>query len=275
MCSVHADVKTGIMQLMSFQLGTLPIMYLSVPLISSRLLYKDCKILVECVRKRIGDWKNKWLSFVRRRQLVIYVFSSMHLSWASVFILLAGIIHDIEQLMCGFLWYQRDIRNEGKRKCLGRVCAFRSKKVVLSYVYNAGYSRNAKVKYILSLDGWTWPMASYDVLPVLNQLTVSTLYEQKDNIGLSLSKWNDIVRWLLPLAKQNNVTIIVARLILATSSYFVWQERNNRVYGTRLRTPDQFSKCIVDVALASNFMCVVVMLEFTDLLCDPHVKTSQ
>nr|GEZ07876.1 MAK10-like protein [Tanacetum cinerariifolium] len=35
-----------------------------VPLISSRLLYEDCKILVENVHNRIGDWKNKSLSFL-------------------------------------------------------------------------------------------------------------------------------------------------------------------------------------------------------------------
>ncbi|GJR72111.1 hypothetical protein Tco_0084476 [Tanacetum coccineum] len=51
---------------------------------------KDCKILVERVRKRLGDWKNKWLS-------------------------LAGIIHDIEQLLCGFLWCQGDMKR-GKAK---------------------------------------------------------------------------------------------------------------------------------------------------------------
>ena len=39
----------------------------------------------------------------------------MHLYWASVFILPAGIIHDIEQLMCGFLWCQGEMKR-GKAK---------------------------------------------------------------------------------------------------------------------------------------------------------------
>ncbi|GJS40164.1 hypothetical protein Tco_0565207 [Tanacetum coccineum] len=100
---------------MPFEEGILPIKYLGVPLISSRLLYKDCKILVEKVRKRIGDWKNKWLSFAGRRQLVISVLSSMHIYWASVFILPMGIINHIEQLMSGFLWCQGDMKR-GKAK---------------------------------------------------------------------------------------------------------------------------------------------------------------
>ncbi|GJV05570.1 hypothetical protein Tco_1343226 [Tanacetum coccineum] len=49
--------------------GELPVKYLGVPLISSRLLNRDCKVLIEQVKNRIGDWKNKSLSFARRLQL--------------------------------------------------------------------------------------------------------------------------------------------------------------------------------------------------------------
>ncbi|GJQ95758.1 putative RNA-directed DNA polymerase [Tanacetum coccineum] len=115
LCNVPDQVKTSILQIMPFEEGKLPIKYLGVPLISSRLLHKDCKILVERVQKRIGDWKNKWLSFAGCHQLVLFVISSMHLYWASVFILLVGIIHDIEQLMCGFLWFQGGMKR-GKAK---------------------------------------------------------------------------------------------------------------------------------------------------------------
>ncbi|GJX25505.1 hypothetical protein Tco_0231801 [Tanacetum coccineum] len=37
--------------------GKIPVKYLGVPLISSRLLYKDCKILVENVHNKIGEMK--------------------------------------------------------------------------------------------------------------------------------------------------------------------------------------------------------------------------
>ena len=55
------------------------------------------------------------LSFVGRLQLVLSVLGSMHVYWASVFILLTGIIHDIEQLMCCFLWCQGEM-NRGRAK---------------------------------------------------------------------------------------------------------------------------------------------------------------
>ncbi|GJW86078.1 putative ribonuclease H-like domain-containing protein [Tanacetum coccineum] len=47
----------------------IPVKYLGVPLISSRLLNKDYKILVEKARNQIGDWKNKSLLFAGRLQL--------------------------------------------------------------------------------------------------------------------------------------------------------------------------------------------------------------
>ncbi|GJT25079.1 protein LAZ1 [Tanacetum coccineum] len=50
-CNVASHVKSSILQMMSFEAGILPIKYLGIPLISSRILYKDCKILVEWVSK--------------------------------------------------------------------------------------------------------------------------------------------------------------------------------------------------------------------------------
>nr|GEZ23686.1 hypothetical protein [Tanacetum cinerariifolium] len=102
-CGVPNHIKMAILNIMPFQEEKLPVKYLGIPLISSRLLNKDCKILVEKVQNRIGDWKNKSLSFVGRLQLCQSVISSMHVYWASVLVIPVGIIHDIEQLMRGFL----------------------------------------------------------------------------------------------------------------------------------------------------------------------------
>ncbi|GKG12566.1 hypothetical protein Tco_0346803, partial [Tanacetum coccineum] len=44
-----------ILNFMPFAEGELPVKYLGVLLISSRLLNRDCKILVEKAKNRIGD----------------------------------------------------------------------------------------------------------------------------------------------------------------------------------------------------------------------------
>nr|GEW92336.1 hypothetical protein [Tanacetum cinerariifolium] len=68
-CNVLDHIKMAILIIIPFFEGDLPAKYPGVPLISSRLLNRDCKILVEKAKNRIGDWKNKSLSFVGRLQL--------------------------------------------------------------------------------------------------------------------------------------------------------------------------------------------------------------
>ncbi|GJR35154.1 RNA-directed DNA polymerase, eukaryota, reverse transcriptase zinc-binding domain protein [Tanacetum coccineum] len=75
-----------------------------VPLVSSRLLIRDCVELIDRVQTRIQDWKNKSLSAAGRLQLIRSVLGAMHIYWASVFILPSRVLLNIEQLMRGFLW---------------------------------------------------------------------------------------------------------------------------------------------------------------------------
>ena len=114
-CNVPTALKASILQSMPFAEGSLPVRYLGVPLISSRLLYRDCKVLVEKLESRVNDWRNKFLSLAGRLQLIRSVLSSMHIYWASVFILPSRIIHDLEQLLRGFLWCQGEMKR-GKAK---------------------------------------------------------------------------------------------------------------------------------------------------------------
>ncbi|GKB76592.1 hypothetical protein Tco_0943487, partial [Tanacetum coccineum] len=55
----------------------------------------------------------------------------------------------------------------------------------------------------------------------------------KSNIPIVPPIWSDIMGWLLPIAKKNNALSIVGRLIVAASSYYILQERNNRLHGNR------------------------------------------
>nr|GFC64362.1 reverse transcriptase domain, reverse transcriptase zinc-binding domain protein [Tanacetum cinerariifolium] len=111
-CNVLNCTKQAILQIMPFEEGRLPIKYLGVPLVPSRLIYKDCKELIEKVDGHINDWKNKSLSIAGRLQLIHSVISSLHVYWASMFVLPSGVLLDIEQRMRGFLWCQ----GKGKSK---------------------------------------------------------------------------------------------------------------------------------------------------------------
>lgn len=64
--NVKASVKAAIYRIMPFEAGTLPVRYLGVPLLSTRLYQKHCSSLVDKVKKRLLNWKNKVLSFAGR-----------------------------------------------------------------------------------------------------------------------------------------------------------------------------------------------------------------
>ncbi|XP_022040602.1 uncharacterized protein LOC110943154 [Helianthus annuus] len=102
--NVPRNIKQEILNIMPFQEGSLPVRYLGVPLISTKLYYKDCKVLVDKMVKKIDNWMTRSLSFAGRLQLVTSVLSAMHTYWATVFMLPAKIVHDLERCMRGFLW---------------------------------------------------------------------------------------------------------------------------------------------------------------------------
>ncbi|GJS05313.1 putative reverse transcriptase domain, reverse transcriptase zinc-binding domain protein [Tanacetum coccineum] len=83
----HGDVQSArvIMEALDefknalgFVPSMLPVKYLGVPLGSSRLIYRNYKELVEKVKNKINDWKNKFLSFAGKVQLVHSVLASMN-----------------------------------------------------------------------------------------------------------------------------------------------------------------------------------------------------
>ncbi|KAK1441021.1 hypothetical protein QVD17_06857 [Tagetes erecta] len=114
-CNVPNHVQLAILNIMPFVEGTLPVKYLGVPLVSSRLIYKDCKVLVEKMEGRIENWKNRMLSFAGRLQLIGSVLSALYIYWALVFVLPKRVIADLEVKMRNFLWSQ-GMGSKGKAK---------------------------------------------------------------------------------------------------------------------------------------------------------------
>ena len=84
--------------------GILPIRYLRVPFISTRLSEVNCGVLLEKVTKRIDSWLSRNLSYTRRLQLLTYVFYSLQVYWTCIFILPKSVIKVIEHKFNRFLW---------------------------------------------------------------------------------------------------------------------------------------------------------------------------
>ncbi|GKD39369.1 hypothetical protein Tco_1259576, partial [Tanacetum coccineum] len=86
-----------------------------MPLITKRLSREECKQLLDKVKNKVGDWKNKFLYYARRVQLIASVLGSIQIYWASVFQLPKTTLKDIERILKGFLWCQGDLAR-GKAK---------------------------------------------------------------------------------------------------------------------------------------------------------------
>ncbi|KAL0444840.1 UNVERIFIED_CONTAM: putative ribonuclease H protein [Sesamum latifolium] len=98
------DIKPRLLTVLGFQEGVLPMRYLGLPLISSRLKAADCSPLLAKVDERLHGWGRLQLSFAARVQLIRSVLSALNVYWAMAFILPKGIIKSIEARMRKFLW---------------------------------------------------------------------------------------------------------------------------------------------------------------------------
>ncbi|KAL0290170.1 UNVERIFIED_CONTAM: hypothetical protein Sradi_7056000 [Sesamum radiatum] len=96
--------RQQLLDCVGFQEGSLPIKYLGIPLTSSRLTLADCRPLIDKVDTRLAGWNHQHLSYAGRLQLIKSVLSTLHMYWASVFILPKGVLKMLERKMRTFLW---------------------------------------------------------------------------------------------------------------------------------------------------------------------------
>ncbi|KAL2248049.1 UNVERIFIED_CONTAM: hypothetical protein Sindi_2657200 [Sesamum indicum] len=97
--------KDQILTIMGFQGGQLPMRYLGLPLLSSRLSISDCQPLLLKIDARINGWEGIFsLSYAGRIQIIKSVLLAMSIYWVSAFILQKAIIKQIEKRLRTFLW---------------------------------------------------------------------------------------------------------------------------------------------------------------------------
>ncbi|GKE74383.1 RNA-directed DNA polymerase, eukaryota, reverse transcriptase zinc-binding domain protein [Tanacetum coccineum] len=85
--SINEKESKCLLEVLPFQCGKLPMKYLRVPLLAKRLGIKDYQSLVDRVVNKVNCWRNKFLSYDGRLQLIAFVLASMHVYWASIYLL--------------------------------------------------------------------------------------------------------------------------------------------------------------------------------------------
>ena len=92
----HPRFLEKVRNLFQFQVGELPMRYLGVPLISTKLTASNCKPLVDRILSRVSSWTARFLSFAGRLQLIKSVLYGIQSFWNGLFILPKDITRHIE-----------------------------------------------------------------------------------------------------------------------------------------------------------------------------------
>ncbi|OMO78705.1 reverse transcriptase [Corchorus capsularis] len=101
--------------LSQFKIGTLPVRYLGLPLVSRNLSEKDCGVLIKKIKQRISNWAVKYLTFAGRLQLIQSVLFSIQNFWCQSFMLPGAVIKKVNQLCSSFFWKGTSTNAKGAR----------------------------------------------------------------------------------------------------------------------------------------------------------------
>jgi len=109
LAGVPSSLSQEIKDRYHFDVGHLPVRYLGLPLVTKRLTSTDYRSLLEQIKKKIGSWTARYLSYAGRLSLITSVLWSTCNFWLSAFRLPRGCIKEIEKLCSAFLWSGPDL----------------------------------------------------------------------------------------------------------------------------------------------------------------------
>ncbi|GJY29652.1 hypothetical protein Tco_0405419 [Tanacetum coccineum] len=64
-----------------------------------------------------------------------------------------------------------------------------------------------------------------------------------------------ILDYIIPIAKRRTSRSVISKLVLASSTYFIWQERNERLFKSHKRTAAQVIECIMSAVRLKLVSC--------------------
>ncbi|GJT07259.1 RNA-directed DNA polymerase, eukaryota, reverse transcriptase zinc-binding domain protein [Tanacetum coccineum] len=242
--NVSNDVKCSILMFFPFNEGVLPAKYLGVPLVSMKLYKEDCNYLIE----------------------VVY--------WAYIFVLPINFCESINKLLKNFLWFACEVslgiasvawkdicipKSQGGlglkslhnwneallTKHLWNILVNKesiwvrrplSRVISQSTITTANLSLNPIVRDLMAIKG---RLKTQDRLSKwlnildMERLKVMARLEDLSNI------WAKIIFGIINKPACNGIWSIIQRLVLGAMVYFVWQERNFRLFRKCERSDDK------------------------------------
>nr|GEV45520.1 reverse transcriptase domain-containing protein [Tanacetum cinerariifolium] len=180
--NVLNHTKLAILHVLPFEEDRLRVKYLGVPLVSSRLIFRDCKELIDKVQNRVNDWKNKSLSIVGRLQLS-NLFWDILMSFGLR--ISRGKAKVAWEVVClpkkeGGLGIRR-LDHFNKALMFDRWCVVSPLGNIISArdIARSGFSLTSKVRECIHGGMWSWPNDWLVKYPILSSIHVPVLNDAK------------------------------------------------------------------------------------------------
>ncbi|XP_022019075.1 uncharacterized protein LOC110919105 [Helianthus annuus] len=76
---------------------------------------------------------------------------------------------------------------------------------------------------------------------------VWNIVNRRIDMGNVNDTWNSILVWIEQNSASKKLEHIVCKLVVAASAYFIWQERNNRLFSNVQRNEDTVAQVVLDM----------------------------
>ena len=120
--SVSEDLKNDLVQCSGMAVKELPVKYLGVPLISTRLRVRVCEEIKKKMLMRVQSWTAKALSYAGRVQLVVAVLHSIQAYWCTIFVLPKKVLKEVDEILRRFIWTGTEMKKHGAKVAWSEVC---------------------------------------------------------------------------------------------------------------------------------------------------------
>lgn len=84
---VEDDIANDLCKIVQMPRGSLTVKCLGLPLISTKLTFKDCQPIFTKIQQKIQGWVVKKLTYGGRLQLIKSVLNGIYLHWISIFVI--------------------------------------------------------------------------------------------------------------------------------------------------------------------------------------------
>nr|XP_043625440.1 uncharacterized protein LOC122596860 [Erigeron canadensis] len=267
--SIAERERQDLLQILPFKCGKLPVRYLGVPLLAEKLGVADWRMLVEklywasvymlpltvikeiekCFKSFLWNSEDneslwaRWVNVVKLKHNNIWTVKiDKQDSWGWKTML------DIRDMIRGHVRY---VIGNGRKISIWYDKWYEDgplyEKITRRDVYNARLGDDFKIADMFRGGNWMWPVDWMDKFHFLRNIRIPNLQEEKNDgvmwvnnkaelVDLNVSNLQELVNVIAKNRVQNNIVVAVNKLLLAATVYFIWQERNRRVFNKEERS---------------------------------------